>query len=336
MKTQLKSDQRGLATIVIVMVLMVVITLVVLGFSTIARREQRQALDQQMAQQARYAAESAINDVIANFRADSANFTAMTECDPHQTFDGASEEIQTTCVLAYSAPGPLEYDAVPVHTSTLIWLDPGDTRVDRLFLTWDLPGDDPGECLMTGYDVLPQGLGPNQIGMLRFDLWSAGTGTFNRDSLINSQFGGVLYPRSGGVAQMAYAPNATAVNQPVIFGTCGTAPSPPVDGAYTAHATIDLPDNNSRYILRVVSVYRPSKLKVIGYETVTGNLVHFRDAQLVVEATARVNDVVQRIQVRVPASTPPRELVPDHAVHVTSSGICKLLQTEPHSRVLGC
>jgi type II secretory pathway pseudopilin PulG len=335
MKTQLKDDQRGLAVIVIVATLVVVITLIVMGFSTIARREQRQALDQQLAQQARYAAESAINDVIANFRANPAGFVEMEDCgDPRQTFvDG--QEIQTTCVLAYSAPGPLEYDEVPLDTPTLVWLDPGATNVDRLFLTWDIPGKDPGVCLASGYNVLPQSLSGNQIGMLRFDLWSAGTGTFTREGLTDSQFGGVLYPRSDGVAQMPYTTGA--INQPVIFGTCGGGHQPsPGATPYTASATIDLPNNNHRYILRVQSVYRTSKLKVVGYEVATGNHVLFRDAQLVVEATARVGDVAQRVQVRIPASTPPRELLSEHAIHVTSQGICKLLQTEPNSVALGC
>ena len=47
-----RAKQRGMASIIITMITMVIITLIVLGFATLSRREQRQSLDRQLSTQA--------------------------------------------------------------------------------------------------------------------------------------------------------------------------------------------------------------------------------------------------------------------------------------------
>ncbi len=48
----LSSDERGLAAVVVTVFVMIILSLVVLAFSQVARREQRQALDRQLSTQA--------------------------------------------------------------------------------------------------------------------------------------------------------------------------------------------------------------------------------------------------------------------------------------------
>ena len=57
-----KLRERGVVSIMVSIVLMAVMTLIVLGFSEIARRDQRQTLDRQLSNQAFYAAEIGVND----------------------------------------------------------------------------------------------------------------------------------------------------------------------------------------------------------------------------------------------------------------------------------
>ena len=81
-------DQRGIASLIITMVSMVIVTLIVLGFATLSRREQRQSLDRQLSTQAFYAAESGVEDaraVILNSIASGVSFH-KTNCT---TSDGA-------------------------------------------------------------------------------------------------------------------------------------------------------------------------------------------------------------------------------------------------------
>ncbi len=58
---KLKQNESGLAAIAVTMIIMGIVTLIVVGFATLMRREQRQALDQQLSTQAFYAAESGVN-----------------------------------------------------------------------------------------------------------------------------------------------------------------------------------------------------------------------------------------------------------------------------------
>lgn len=336
---RLHKNQEGLASIIIVGIIISVLMLITLGFASIVRREERQALDQQLTAQAKYAAESEINKIIADYRKDPKSVTTNTTCDdesqPAQqpTFT-TDTDIKTTCVLVDAAPGALEYDRMPTDTSTMIWLDPGGTPMARLVITWQNPrGTDAGECWTDAYSVLPPTYSGDRIGMLRFDMAQAGSEaapTISRATLRSTNFGGILYPKQTATGTVTYA-SGTSV-QPIIFGSCDTDPATPggSEETFKAHAVITIPAalQNERFVLRLRSLYRSSLVKVVGYDT-SNNPIEFPDTQLALEATARVGDIVQRIHVRVPAGTPPEDLVADDAIHVTNGGICKLLETEP-------
>jgi Tfp pilus assembly protein PilX len=60
---QSTSRQAGMVSIMVTMILMVVLSLIVIGFAQIARRNSRQSLDRQLSTSAFYAAEAGVNDV---------------------------------------------------------------------------------------------------------------------------------------------------------------------------------------------------------------------------------------------------------------------------------
>lgn len=346
---QLRKNQDGLASILIVTVIISVVTLITLSFAGIIRREQRQALDQQLSAQARYAAESALNEIIAQYRDNPASLLSQDNCLPQEPTFSSGNEIQTTCVRVDLAPGPLEYDEVPMSESTIVWLDPGDTPLERLVITWQNTADvGTNSCLPSPYTVLPPNLNwdgstaTDRVGMLRFDLSRVGeeSDTFSRASLTSDTFGGVLYPTNNSPVSTKTL-GFSANDGPAIFGACGTAPAGVfTDGVeqHAAYAVIELPVppapqdpdfyRGSRYVFRFRSLYRNSAVRIVGFDT-SDHVVEFADTQIAIEATARVNDVVQRVQIRLPAGTPPRQLIPDDAVHVAREGVCKLLETDP-------
>ena len=344
---KLSKTEKGMAAFIVVGVLMTVATLIIIGFATMTRREQRQALDQQLSAQARYAAEAAINQKIAEFRSDpSAILAGSNNCsDKGQTFSGATE-IQTTCVRINTAPGPLDFDEVTSEDSLVTWLDPGTDIVDKIVITWQLPKSSAtgGDCRSGGYGTLPGTLPANDIGMIRFDLTSVNEANFSRNSLKWGTLSGLLMPKSSSPNTSSYSwtPNvswnspSTPPTGPVVFGAC-TDPAvnaPSGEEMYKAYAEIDVPNTGSQYLLRLRGVYKTNRIRVIGYD-VAGDVVLFTGSQVAIEATARVNDIVQRVQVRIPAGSPPANVLPDEALNV-SNGVCKLLQTEPNSTTSGC
>lgn len=342
---RIHNNEQGLVSILIVSVLILVITIITITFALLVQRDRRQALDQQQSSQARLAAEAVIDEQVAAYRANPESLVDVDTCgNPEPTFDdGRSEEIQTTCYIIDGAPGPLEYDEVDTSDSTIAWLDAGPENLDKIVITWqNISSATDNVCQTRDYGVLPNSLNANEIGMLRFDLTRIGSpgDSFSRATLRDGALSGVLHPKIGGALtdEVVYENINDPAIQPVIFGGCGTDTVPAdVFDPYLAYATIDLPDNDHNYVLRLRGIYRSSQLKVIGYNS-SGQTVPFRDAQISIEATARVNDVVQRIQVRVPASTPPQDILPNSALHVTNAGLCKMIRTEPGSTggVPGC
>ena len=66
MPKRLKQSESGIVSLMMTLVIMLVISLIVIGIAQLSRREQRQALDNQLSTQAFYAAESGVNDAQAS------------------------------------------------------------------------------------------------------------------------------------------------------------------------------------------------------------------------------------------------------------------------------
>lgn len=80
-----RGNQDGFAAIVVALVLVLVLSLITVGFATLMRGEQRSALDKQLQDQANYAAESGINAAAA---AINAGFESIkTQCGPYTPSD---------------------------------------------------------------------------------------------------------------------------------------------------------------------------------------------------------------------------------------------------------
>lgn len=63
---KIRSNQEGIVAIIVAVILTVLMSLIILAISQNANREQRQALDRQLSDQAFYNAESGVND-LANY-----------------------------------------------------------------------------------------------------------------------------------------------------------------------------------------------------------------------------------------------------------------------------
>lgn len=310
---QLKQNQKGIASIFIAMIIAIVLTLIVLGFASVMRRERRQALDQQLSNQAFYAAESALNEKYADLRDNPTAVLAQNDCDPaDETFTNSTDS-QTTCVLVNPAPGELEYDEVTTDSSTVVILDPvASGTFDHLIISWELT-DGGGNCAANNYTSFPASLGANDIGYMRIDLTRLDS--YGRDAMRANTFSALLAPRaSGGSASTAFV--SDPANSPQVFGQCDSS----LPG-YTAKARIEV-NSSEAFLLRLRGVHKSSRVRVQ-----SENGVAFDGAQVVIDSTAKVQDVVRRIQGRVPLSTIPGEY-PDFALRTTDS-LCKLVETYP-------
>jgi hypothetical protein len=73
-KLIISKQESGMASILTTMIFVIIISLIILGFSQISLREQDEAVDRQLSTQAYYAAESGINDAHAAILSNSTNY----------------------------------------------------------------------------------------------------------------------------------------------------------------------------------------------------------------------------------------------------------------------
>ncbi len=332
---QLSHKEHGFVAIIVAMILLVLISLVALGFAFLVRQNQHESLNRRLSTQAFYAAESAVNGVVKELVANP-NLGDKTACQstPTAIGDGGASY---TCVLLNKQPGELKYDSISANESTVVRLTSANgAAIRRLQISWEDAGSNPGGSIFANSGspfYLPnqptysgslfgnpsQGFNtetarfPQSIGMLRATILpnsavtstgSSGTNPSSNNLLTNSQTL-FLYPRasstSGGNGTVAYSTSMSGDGS-LVSGECnankGTKPRR-CNVIITTLNTTDL-------WLRLKAIYKPVAVTVVGLSSTSSSstaTVPLSGGQAVIDATGKAQDVVRRIQVRVPLAS---------------------------------
>jgi len=330
METQRRTGERGMASIVITMVTMVVITLIVLGFAALSRREQRQTLDQQLSTQAFYAAETGVEDARAVIKAAIKNgqpIVAKTQCttndsgntypvDSAMVIDGPNQ-VSYTCLKVDPSPTSLQYNSV--SGSNLVLPITASQTITSLEITWTpsmAPTGTPAVCPNSATNSFsPQSKWNCGYGLLRADIVPT-NGALTRAGLAGSTLSAFFVPtKSGSPGQLAYTGNTNKPN--LLAADCDTA-------SYgSCKATITNFSGQTAVSLRLNSMYQPSNIKIVAYHNATP--MGITGVQAVVDSTGKAVDVLRRIQVRLPVIAT-GGLLPSSALQSNGS-ICKRFST---------
>jgi Tfp pilus assembly protein PilX len=323
-------NQQGIVSITVTVVLMIVISLIVLTFAKIIRREQRQALDRQLSTQAFYAAESGVNNVASAIKN---NYTgSKVRCDTlagNATIDNptvnAAANVSVSCITINQSPDNLYYSSVD-QTSTVIPLQSGDgSNLSAVTLKWQAKSTNSNVMAGCEYPNFPANNAWNcPLGLMRVDIVPT-AGTFTRTSLNTNMFSAFLYPSSSGLSTFDYSTASGLAGQGGIIQTqCSGTP------ITCSMAITGL--GSSMYTMRVRSLYVSSTLTVTATSVNSGsNNVALANAQAIVDSTGKASDVLRRIQVRVPLSGVGG--VPDYGLQ-TNKDICKRYMYVPGSDVI--
>ncbi len=322
--TSLRAHQLGMASIVVTMILMMVISLIVFATAKLSRREQRQSLDRQLNTQAFYAAESGVNDAVkaiednfaingtlidSDYTSDCAQFMAPAAANLNSEL---GPNVKYSCLLVDPTPTTLEGDinessrAFPIR-------DKNDGIIESISIAWqDIDGGTNFGC--------PSNLPPigswNCTPLLRFDV--VPTATANRTALNNSLMTGFLVPSvsaSAGATTISYSPSNGTAPPIKTSVTCNTDNSPKYCKAVISGL------GGTQYYLRLKSIYGGAAITVSAQRG--GNDIELKDAQVVIDSTGKAVDVLRRIQVRVPINAGVN--LPDFAIE-SSNSICKQLE----------
>ncbi len=303
-------DETGLASIVVILFVMIIITLVTLGFVRLMIIEQRRTLDDSLSAQAFYAAESAVNDATQAIK--KGGYTAdKSNCGADATFPNVITPTSTySCLIIKQAVDKLLYTAnIQSPIVTPIKAASG-AKVGRIDVSWQryIATTAPTYKNCSGnsnYNAVDWDA-TNAPSILKVDVVPADN--VDRSSLITNTSTLYLYPcdSSSGVNSID--------NKDQDYSGDNSGQIIPVRCTVSGTCTISIYDTdtpNFSYYLRLKSLYSISSITVTAFDT-GGSVVKLRDSQVLVDATGRATDVVRRIQVRVPinqASETPDDVI---------------------------
>jgi Tfp pilus assembly protein PilX len=350
----LKWDERGFASIVIALILIIVLSLLTIGFAQLARREQQTALAKQLADQANYAAESGINDayydithndpatvslaypngypyIYDNTASGGGTNASSTQCmsvsNPNaRTYKNkqalaASAGVSYSCLLVDLQPPAIKYDDVASQSSRYLTFNT-DAVADSFTFFWGST---------TGRNTFPPttGAGFQPIGswswpsVLQVSVTPLSLGT-DRATLIKNTFSAYLYPASGGVNSIAYNTSDSVTEGSTLTGHCNTATS----AQFPCQATISgLTGGTGPYLIHIVNYYDTSDINIDGQCGVSPVACHFIDGQAVVDVTGRAKNVLKRLQEHIPIH--PNAPVPSDAIE--GLNVCKRFDVYPNT-----
>lgn len=320
-------DQQGMVSIIVTMIIMIVLGLIVLGFSQLSRREQRQSLDSQLAVQAQYAAESGINQ-ISEYVKDNTN-TNWDDCNDSinpslsPSFNMViNENIQYTCVLVNPEPQYLEYQASS-GDSSVFPIIPRSGNLNSVTISWtddSLPTRNYSNCpAFIGSFPTNSNWTSCEAAILQIDLVPISS-TYSSASLINTTTSFVVEP-----SRISSTVSSMPTSGDILGVVCNNNGSP-------KDCNVTIPVNNpAGYYAKIQRHYRSANIRISARDGAT--TVPLINAQAEVDVTARATDVLKRLVARVSLNdlnNPAVNTVPNNALSAGQS-VCKKFSVIPRA-----
>lgn len=309
-----------------------IVTLIVVGFATLMRREQRQALDQQLSTQAFYAAESGVSIGRKHVDGTLGFADTPTSIDNCTGFPAAmrqiSDNVSVSCLLVNMTPGKLVKTLDPSSS----WTSRIETNepIRKIRISWSTPNSTEfADSTMANSNLLlplngtqsTPGWG-NRTSVIRTMILP---GTTDRNQLISNSYHAFLYPNaaqaSTPVDDIAYSASDAQLKGVFGKGNCNVDRTP--SGEY---CTVEITGLNANvYYLNLRAIYQDANVVVRAYNSSNQELP-ISGAQAEIDATGKAADVLRRIRVNVSLDNLP--VGPTYAVEAFES-ICKRFATWP-------
>lgn len=315
--------QSGIVSIMVTMVMMIVISLVVLGFAEISRTEQTNSLNDQLSVQAYYAAESGVNDARADMTSDLQQNKTLQQnstCNPsaddptlYPDVGGSSASLNSganvryTCVMINPNPSQLVYDVG--YTSTVVPISAtSGSSLGSLTLQWSPSTGSPdlASSCTTAKGTFPSA---DNWGcpypVLRIDLVA------DNGSLARADWG-------NDTSTMFFEPAYSNSSNPPTstpFGSKGGSFSAQCDNQYCTVVISSLGDE--QYYMRITTIYSSDSALTIASP---GNT--FSDAQATIDSTGQAQDTLRRIKVAIDLTDANSYTIPSAAL-ITEDSVCK-------------
>ncbi|MEO8105623.1 MAG: pilus assembly PilX N-terminal domain-containing protein [Candidatus Saccharibacteria bacterium] len=344
-KTTLRSNEKGFAALVVAMTLIFVLSLLTIGFAQIIRNESRQALNRQLSSQAYYAAEAGINDAVrainvggySKHKTTCGPITAPADASDKYLMDNivnAAANSKWTCLLIDTAPTSVDYGSIDTVTPTVFTVTGVDAAtgttpvaINSITVAWQ-DADSSLTTFRPASGVTNNSFAPiaswGAPGVLRLAVTPFTA--IDRSTLVNDTFTAFLYPNNsaspGSPGTTNYTNNQTQ-SGPIVNGNCHTANATTYARFCVVKISFPVPEPaGTNFLFNLRSIYSNTNAHI----TANGGAARLVGAQTVIDSTGQSQDVLKRIQVRVPAND--SQLYPGFGLD-SLMGICKNLSAYP-------
>jgi Tfp pilus assembly protein PilX len=268
------NNQKGMSSILFAMIFTIIISLLAVGFATLARNDQRQALDQSLGFQAQYAAETAINQVAAVLK-DNPSTAANANCGSNYEIETVSG-VKVTCVTWTSSAPNIIFEQVSAK--------PFSTRIQasgpysNLTFTWTSTST--GTYGTSGF--------PDTINTSNYPILKV---VFLPDGSTDARTV-YLVPSSSGAGNVLYPTNVT--NGQPADTSCNAS-------GCVMQVAVDAASFQNGYVS--ISTIGQTASRVTIEAQQGGANRDLSGSQYVIDATAIAQDITKRVQARVPIGT---------------------------------
>lgn len=328
-------DQRGIISIITVMLLAIVLAVTTTSFLRLMLRSNRQVVDSTLSSQAYYAAETGVEDAIKSIKDDLSSIPLNdTDCAATPVDGSVQSDLGNgtaySCQLIDKMPTLLnktlkEYESWLVNIEGFNNTGATATDVEEIEIEWSQLTSDPilSARSADSPDLPSDSVWKSNLWMpaLRIQaMFAPNTGSLNRASF--TEHTSFVVP-GGGAADSI---DTSVVNPGLKDASCSGSP-------LICRATINVPQNTTSLSTKLLikSLYRGSDVKVI-LKDGSGNTLRASNAQARIDVTGRAGDVFRRIEAYVSISD---SMNSDFSLQ-SGEDICKLLSTRPGTTVDGC
>lgn len=344
----LLKNEDGFAAIVIAMVLIIVLSLLTVGFAELMRKEVKSATDKHLSSQAYYAAESGVNDAA---KAINAGYkVAKPTCDYQFTTQpgnnylshpnvGSDSNVGYSCLLIDPAPKSLEYGPSDATQSKIVELsgvsvaDPTLPQIiDHINIGWQDPDGSAVFNNSNSHSLSSTATWPSKTGIVRIALIPLASAGITRGFFASNTFAAFLYPSTSNTASTTTYPSyqfSTGIgDKQGIFmdGNCNIGSKPRFCNATVAGL------GSANYLLAMNWLYKPSRMTITAYDY-NNNILRIANAQTMVDSTGKAQGVLRRVQARIPNKNNFNHS--DYGLEVMD-GICKQYSILPDSANNAC
>lgn len=326
MKTKLKDNQRGMASIAIAMVIMILITLLVTSVALVTRREQRRSLDRQLNTQAFNAIEAGISDAKAALSGENPIIDDdITNCEGTESFiskahlGSANSEIGSnitySCVLINKTKVTNYQKTVanPADGAFIVPIDADSGHINKIRVSWQEKSG--GNSFTSDYKlsstiaspVLRTVLLPNYNGKSKTELTklSHTMFLFPKGNTTAGSAGGTSF-----IGDVAPVPvnqadsDADSRQGQFVSGNCNTSNvgNNSVSGKRAEYScSVDIQVGGaSKYYLVIQPLYKSASVDITAFDS-SDNTLTLLNGQAIIDVTARAGDVIKRVQARIPS-----------------------------------